>query len=259
MVSAAVAFRIVTAAAAARPVSLSVDLVPVANATCRPAAQACFATVRMSVRNDSTHTVLLDDYQLTLSERRAYHGIFTSSSLAPGAAIVVADPLFELHVEAIQTLRVRYHLDGERDASRTHVMSERPASLSQAALAACMRCNGGKEALCVCSTGDRNRRCTEAAQCEGVCIFDRIQELPPTCTPGPNQRCAAWPGSGYRVGYCSETLVPVGCMEVLSKDDSPSRPIALLAGHSHTCYDAAALVHPTVNDSAAATGSSRRR
>jgi hypothetical protein len=257
VLSAAVAFRIVMGAAAARPVSLAVEMVPVADAACRPVAQACFAMARMTVHNTSARPVLLDWYFVELSRegKSGYHGIFPSASLDPGTTIEIRDVEFELHTEAVHTLRVAYHLDGERPGSRGHVSSGRWLWLQDAALAACKRCNGGKEEQCACETGDRNRRCTEAAQCRGVCIFDRFEEVPaPVCTPRPGMRCPIPFREGFRVGHCSETIAPLGCIEALSKDDSPARPIALPAGHSSRCYPAAErFERPPV------TESSRRR
>jgi len=150
-------------AAAARPVSLAVEMVPVADAACRPVAQACFAMARMTVHNTSARPVLLDWYFVELSRegKSGYHGIFPSASLDPGTTIEIRDVEFELHTEAVHTLRVAYHLDGERPGSRGHVSSGRWLWLQDAALAACKRCNGGKEEQCACETGDR---------CPDVCV-----------------------------------------------------------------------------------------
>ena len=240
MLSAAVAFRIVMAAAAAQPTSLVVAMIPAADAACRPVAQACFAPTRLSVRNVSTRTILLDWYGVQLSPlgKIGYTGIFPSRSLASGATVETRDPIIEMHVETVHTVRVAYHLEGERPRIRQHVSAIGGPSLRDAALAACMRCNGGAYG---CKTADRGRLCTEASQCQGVCLFDRFEELPaPACTPGPNLRCPKHVPMGFRVGHCSELLSPVGCFEVLSKDDSPSRPIALPAAHIRECFDEAA-------------------
>ena len=56
-------------------------------------------------------------------------------------------------------------------------------------------------------------------------------------------RCPVYPADGFRVGHCAELKVPVGCFDVLTKDDSEAVPILIPNAHHWSCFDEARLVH----------------
>jgi hypothetical protein len=226
------------------PPSIAIAIIPVADAACRPGAQACFATVRIEARNRSNRTLYLKSLYVVFSERSSFVDNFNPPLEVAAFGAVRMPRLFELHAEAIHDLRVRYTAQGDRTTMRREsVTSGSLRGLKEAAQAACMRCNGGREELCNCESGDGGRRCTEVTQCRGVCLFDRIEALSdPLCTSSPMKGCPTPITSGFRVGHCSELIVPFGCFDVLTPADSEKRPISLLSGRSRTCAPAATLV-----------------
>lgn len=232
---------------------LTMHFVAAADASCRPVAQACYAAARVSVRNQSNRTLFLDDVNVVFSQARgsSYEPGFDSPLAIPPFGEVILPDVYELNVKATQHLSFRFHETGERGRRHTggHGMSENQAFLLAAAQAACLRCNGGDPDLCRCETSDAGRRCTSATQCQGPCLFDRFEKLSdPVCTPTARTRCPTYPPSGFRVGLCAELKAPPGCFDVLTKDDSESRPIPP-PGRSRTCW----------NDAERITESSRRR
>jgi hypothetical protein len=260
VLSAAIALRIVMTAARAPLPALLADVVPVSadNATCSPAPRPCLVTATIEIRNDFPIPMMLDSVETVLSHDRpsAYYRPFNPPLSLPAGAKVSTPDAFALHGNATHELHLSYHAAGEpirTRHARVRIMSEH--WLAEAALAECLRCNGGNREACLCATNDAGKRCTEVTQCQAVCLFDHIQEIPgPVCHPRPGYACSAWLPVGFRVGHCSALRVPIGCLDVLTPADSEKRPISLLSGKARHCFDQADHVEP-----APATGSSRRR
>lgn len=237
------------------PPSLTVDVLPAADAACRPTAQACFAPIRLRARNRSNRTLVMDGWNIVLSRegRSGYHLAPNPRTIPPFGEVKLPDA-FELHVDGHHELEVRYHAEGERQSSRRmHVTVMSEHWLYESAYLACRRCDVGVSNAsddCSCKTRDAGRRCTSATQCESACLFDRFERLPdPVCPPGALTRCPTYAAIGFRVGNCSKLKVPVGCFDILTAADSESRPISLLSGSSRTCWNDVELI----------TESSRRR
>jgi hypothetical protein len=258
VLSAAIALRIIMTAAGAPPPALWANVVPIADAACRPDASPCFVAAEIVVRNDFPVTMWLDSVEVLLSRDRPsafVRAIDPPLRISAGNKATLPD-VFELHGEGHHELRAGYHAQGDPPASRgSHVTVMSEHWLAEAALAGCLRCNDGPAERCLCRAADAGRRCTEPSRCQGVCLFDRFEEiLPPVCHPRPQHACSAWVRNGFRIGHCSALKAPVGCLDVLTEQDSAARKIVLPAANARRCFDQAARVEP-----APATGSSRRR
>jgi hypothetical protein len=260
VLSAAIALRIVMTAARAPFPALLADVVPIPvdDTACTPAPRPCFVTAGITIRNDFPIPMLLDAIDVVLSRDRPseFHSPFNPPlPLAPGERLSTPD-LFDLHGDAHHEVHLGYHAAGEPPGTRRarmRVMSEH--WLAEAALAACLRCNAGNREACLCAMDDAGKRCTDVTQCQGVCLYDHIQEIPPpVCDSRPHHACSAWLPVGFRVGRCSALRAPIGCLDVLTPADSEKKSILLPTGKARRCFEQAAHVEP-----APATESSRRR
>ena len=221
------------------PPSLGIEFVPVSDAACRLVAQACYATVEVEARNQSNRTLRLSMVSVAVMQPggAAFEIQYGTPLEIPAFGAVSLDHRFELHVEAPHEIVLRYRVWGHRAATqRKRVLAARLPNLREAAEAACARCNGGHQETCACHTRDGGRRCTEPRQCEGLCLFDRVERLPgPACEARPGTICPLYPVTGYKVGHCSELAEPFGCYEVLAPADSASHPFPVPGPRSVRC------------------------
>jgi hypothetical protein len=225
------------------PPSMTIGFVRAKDAACRPPAQACFVDVHPIVRNHSNRTLFVDSVSVALGPKGGFHRPFNPPFEIPPFADRELPETFAFHAQAPHHLRFSYHAAGERPRERAGEFETSPgvSQLIDAARLTCLRCGGRKEA-CSCDAPDGWHRCTSATQCQGACVFERLEQLPePVCT-APNGRCGVYPPEGFRVGHCSQFKVPAGCLEILTADDSESRPISMLAGRNVKCWAEAVRV-----------------
>ena len=97
-------------------------------------------------------------------------------------------------------------------------------------MAHCKACNGsykhhglvGKEG-CICGTKDAWRECRDGLDCEGTCLFERVEIVKP-------------PELGVLVGRCTALKATFGCYEYIPAGASKLSP-RLLPRPERVCVD----------------------
>lgn len=100
----------------------------------------------------------------------------------------------------------------------------------------CRACRGdwGRHGLseqegCNCRTNDAGKRCSDGADCEGVCL---VAEKRPEFEP-----VKGVPGRGYFVGRCSEFVTAWSCNRIIDRGARARGPVALGEAPLMMCRD----------------------
>lgn len=225
------------ASAEAHDSEVSVRLVPAMGA-CPAASRPCFAEAAVLVRNRSRRPLLVESIEvMSGSVRGVARPVDPPARVAPGAEYS-STLTFEVHVEAVH--RVRLGLRTERGAAHTVDVSVGPdPALREAAAARCIHCGANRAGdACRCATNDARRRCSDGAECQGACLFERFdEELPPACRERPGVRCPIPVRTGVRIGHCSEWRAPIGCVAVVPRRDPAGRAEPLPAAKEVQCFE----------------------
>ena len=85
-------------------------------------------------------------------------------------------------------------------------------------------------ASCNCRTTDGGKRCTDGADCQGMCIASQDQPERDVTEAGP-------PPRGFFVGRCSELMTVFGCNRLIPRGARAHGPVPLSEEPMMMCVD----------------------
>jgi hypothetical protein len=102
---------------------------------------------------------------------------------------------------------------------------------------ACRLCRGDwgihgllQTETCNCRTNDGGKRCTDGADCQGVCVAGADAPEREVVSPGP-------PARGFFVGRCSELVTVYGCIRIIDRGVRAVGPTELGEPPGAICVD----------------------
>lgn len=112
-----------------------------------------------------------------------------------------------------------------------------PAQPTAGDEASCRACNGewgvhgiAEMESCNCRTCDGRKRCTDGADCQGMCIADVDNPEYELVEAGP-------PARGFLVGRCSDLVTVFGCNAHVDAGARASGPVSLAEPPPELCVD----------------------
>lgn len=174
------------------------------------------ALASVSIRNQTSKTMVIDGITLTGPASGDHRPIRPPARIEAGATYQLPE-VFEVHVEATYRAYLRIVSPTGHAGQEVRVVLE-PA-LRDAATARCSRCHAAQSSTGACAASDAGQRCTDGADCQGACVFERFEkQRPDPCPPG--LRCG--PSPPNEVGRCSQWRVPFGCLDVIPSRSPPA-------------------------------------
>jgi hypothetical protein len=179
----------------------------------------CAGSLSPAVVNDGDEPVVVQRIAIRYADSEIVTELTPPSGeerLAPGARWERA---FEVRLPGEHEVRAAVvTADGFRVETSVRTARVRNPAL-EAARAECDACAGvwgtwgiAQSEGCICRTSDAGRACRDGEECEGLCLFERFEEVSP--------------GMGVPVGRCSEMRVMFGCHPVIRAGASSDPPVS---------------------------------
>ena len=83
---------------------------------------------------------------------------------------------------------------------------------------------------CNCHTTDGGKRCTDGADCQGMCVIAPGDPEREVVDPGP-------PSRGFFVGHCSDLMTVWGCNRLITRGTRAAGPAPLAEEPMMMCVD----------------------
>jgi hypothetical protein len=91
---------------------------------------------------------------------------------------------------------------------------------------------------CECRAPDAGKRCTDGKDCAGLCLFDRIQQIPNRpCVSTAWSICPIQLPTGFEVGHCSAERTVGGCHLVIADGASANGARLQPSPRVMACFD----------------------
>ncbi|MBK6512891.1 MAG: hypothetical protein IPM79_15800 [Polyangiaceae bacterium] len=219
-----------------------------ADVDCKDGFQSCSKKSPLAVVNCTGSPIVLSEVQLSSGGPSKITVEPAEPMIAPGAQFAHALPL---GAETYEVTAWGYASPAARAAGEVRaVLARATFTLANPALAKaraeCEACQGlwGPVGMlstvtCNCKMKDAGKTCDDGDDCEGVCLFDKVDVIQPAkpTTCDAQGACSGSSGLGRPLGKCSERRLVFGCRARIKSGASKEPPQSLPIHASPTCVD----------------------
>lgn len=218
-----------------------------ADVDCKEGFQSCSKSSPVAVDNCTGSPIVLSEIELSSGGPKI--------TVEPAEPLIAAGARFAhsvtLSAETYEVTAWGYESPAARAAGEARaVLARATFTLANPALAKaraeCEACEGlwGPVGMlstvtCNCKMKDAGKTCDDGDDCEGVCLFDKVDVIQPAkpTTCDAQGACSGSAGLGRPLGKCSERRLVFGCRARIKSGASKEPPQSLPLHAYPTCVD----------------------